>query len=108
MPPEKSTYSVEEECPKRFTTSKAATKAEITAIYHENKGRYGYRRITDELHNRKLSLIPSLNAVQSYDLDRFCGYAAHAKAEIAAIYHENKGSLRILGSDLFKQLTNQE
>lgn len=25
---------------------------EITAIYHENKGRYGYRRITLELHNR--------------------------------------------------------
>ena len=24
-------------------------KAEITAIYHENKGRYGYRRITTEL-----------------------------------------------------------
>ena len=31
-------------------------KAEITAIYHENKGRYGYRRITMELHNRKISL----------------------------------------------------
>ena len=30
----------------------ADTKAEITTIYHENKGRYGYRRITDELHNR--------------------------------------------------------
>ena len=30
-------------------------KAEITAIYHENKGRYGYRRITIELHNRGLS-----------------------------------------------------
>ena len=27
-------------------------KEEITAIYHENKGRYGYRRITLELHNR--------------------------------------------------------
>lgn len=27
-------------------------KEEITAIYHENKGRYGYRRITDELHIR--------------------------------------------------------
>ena len=27
-------------------------KAEITAIYHENKGRYGYRRITAELRNR--------------------------------------------------------
>lgn len=25
---------------------------EITAIYHENKGRYGYRRITEELHDR--------------------------------------------------------
>ena len=33
-----------------------AAKAEITAIYHENKGRYGYRRITTELHNRKYSL----------------------------------------------------
>ena len=31
-------------------------KAEITAIYHENKGRYGYRRITAELRNRNLPL----------------------------------------------------
>jgi transposase InsO family protein len=27
-------------------------KEQITAIYHENKGRYGYRRITNELHIR--------------------------------------------------------
>ena len=27
-------------------------KQQITAIYHENQGRYGYRRITMELHNR--------------------------------------------------------
>lgn len=27
-------------------------KDQITAIYHENQGRYGYRRITLELHNR--------------------------------------------------------
>ena len=27
-------------------------KEEIISIYHENKGRYGYRRITMELHNR--------------------------------------------------------
>ena len=27
-------------------------KAEIVGIYHENKGRYGYRRITTEVHNR--------------------------------------------------------
>ena len=33
-----------------------ATKAEITAIYHENKSRYGYRRMTTELHNRNFPL----------------------------------------------------
>lgn len=27
-------------------------KKQVTEIYEENKGRYGYRRITDELHNR--------------------------------------------------------
>ena len=31
-------------------------KQEITAIYHENKGRYGYRRITAERRKRKFSL----------------------------------------------------
>ena len=31
-------------------------KQEITAIYHENKGRYGYRRITMVLHDRDLPL----------------------------------------------------
>ena len=30
----------------------AKIKEQITAIYHENKGRYGYRRITLELQNR--------------------------------------------------------
>lgn len=30
----------------------AVIKEEICAIYHENQGRYGYRRITMELHNR--------------------------------------------------------
>ena len=33
-----------------------AAKAEITAIYHENKGRYGYCRITTEMHNRNFHL----------------------------------------------------
>ena len=31
-------------------------KAEVTEIYHENKGRYGYRRITTELHNRNIQV----------------------------------------------------
>ena len=33
-----------------------AAKAEIMAIYHENKGRYGYRRITIELGKRNIPL----------------------------------------------------
>ena len=31
-------------------------KAEITAIYHENKGQCGYRHITTELHNYGFSI----------------------------------------------------
>ena len=31
-------------------------KTEIEAIYHENKGRYGYRRITTALYNRGIHL----------------------------------------------------
>lgn len=34
----------------------AQEKAEISAIYHENKGRYGYRRITMVLRSRGFSL----------------------------------------------------
>lgn len=34
----------------------AHAKAEITVIYHENKGRYGYRRITETLRNRGIHL----------------------------------------------------
>lgn len=33
-----------------------SVKEKITAIYHENKGRYGCRRITTELHNRDFPL----------------------------------------------------
>ena len=34
------------------TDKYASVKEKITAIYHENKGRYGYRRITEALHSR--------------------------------------------------------
>ena len=34
------------------TDKYASAKEEIKAIYHENKGRYGYRRITVVLHSR--------------------------------------------------------
>ena len=35
------------DCPDKYE----AAKAEIAAIYHENKGRYGYHRITTELYS---------------------------------------------------------
>ena len=38
------------------TDKRKAAKEEITTIYHENRGRYGYRRITAELRNRNLPL----------------------------------------------------
>ena len=41
---------------KNKTDKYKKAKSEITAIYHENKGRYGYRRITEELHNRGILL----------------------------------------------------
>ena len=34
----------------------AQAKEEIATIYHENKGRYGYRRVTDALRNRGILL----------------------------------------------------
>ena len=51
----KSTYYYHRK--KEESTDKYAhAKVEIQAVFHDNKGRYGYRRITDELRNRGFSL----------------------------------------------------
>ena len=34
----------------------AIIKTKITELFHEHKGRYGYRRITDELHNQDFTI----------------------------------------------------
>ena len=34
----------------------AVIKAKITELFHEHQGRYGYRRITDELHNQDFAI----------------------------------------------------
>lgn len=47
-------------------------KSEITAIYHENKGRYGYRRITAELHKRKIYLNHKTVRKLMKELDLVC------------------------------------
>ena len=44
-------------CKKQKSEDKyALVKVEIQSIFHDNKGRYGYRRITDELRNRGFAL----------------------------------------------------
>jgi transposase InsO family protein len=45
-------YAKQMEKPDKY----ADKRDEIRRIYEENKGRYGYRRITDELHNRGICI----------------------------------------------------
>ena len=60
----------------------AVAKAEITAIFHENKGRYGYRRVTDELRNREIHLnhktvqrlMKELGLVCRVRMKKYCSY----------------------------------
>jgi len=57
-------------------------KAEINKIYHENKGRYGYRRITLELRNRGFTinhktvqrLMKKINLVCSVRIKKYKSY----------------------------------
>ena len=64
-------------------------KAEITTIYHANKGRYGYRRITTELHrsgfciNHKTvqKLMKELNLVCRVRMKKYKSY----KGEVGKI-----------------------
>ena len=49
-----------------------SVKEEITAIYHENKGRYGYRRITAELRNRNLPINHKTVQRLMKDLGQVC------------------------------------
>ena len=64
-------------------------KAEIVAIYHENKGRYGYRRITTEVHNRGFlinhktvqRLMKELGLVCRVRIKKYCSY----KGEVGKI-----------------------
>lgn len=67
----------------------SAIKKQITAIYTENKGRYGYRRITDELHNRGYiinhktvqRLMKELGIVCRVRMKKYCSY----KGEIGKV-----------------------
>ncbi|MBD5150892.1 MAG: IS3 family transposase [Oscillibacter sp.] len=66
-----------------------SAKAGITSIYHENKGRYGYRRITMELHRRSVHLnhktvqclMGELGLVCRVRMKKYCSY----KGEVGKI-----------------------
>jgi len=71
-------------------------KAEITAIYHENKGRYGYRRITMELRNRKISL----NHKTVQRLMKELGLVCRVRMKK---YHSYKGEVGKIAPNLLKR-----
>ncbi len=83
-----------------------SVKEEITAIYHENKGRYGYRRITAELSNRKLPLnhktvqrlMKELGLVCRVRMKKYCSY----KGEVG------KNAPNLLNRDFHADKPNQK
>lgn len=54
--PRSTYYYYEKQFKKPKSDKYAEIKSEIRRIYDENKGRYGYRRITDELKKNMLSI----------------------------------------------------
>ena len=71
-------------------------KAEITAIYHENKGRYGYRRITMELHRRGIRL----NHKTVQRLMKELGLVCHVRMKK---YRSYKGKVGKIAPNLLKR-----
>jgi len=71
-------------------------KAGITAIYHENKGRYGYRRITMELRNRKIPL----NHKTVQRLMKELGLVCRVRMKK---YHSYKGEVGKIAPNLLKR-----
>ena len=81
-------------------------KDEITAIYHENKGRYGYRRITMELHKRSIPL----NHKTVQRLMKEMGIVCRVRMKK---YHSYKGEVgkiapNHLGRDFYAEKPNQK
>ena len=60
----------------------AVIKTEIESIYHEHQGRYGYRRITMELHNRGYQINHKTVQRLMRELDASSGYS-----EVFHLYH---------------------
>ena len=88
------------------TDKHAAAKEEITAIYHENRGRYGYRRITAELRNRNTLL----NHKTVQRLMKELGLVCRVRMKK---YRSNKGEVgkaapNLLNRDFYADKPNQK
>ncbi len=72
-------------------------KVEISTIYHENKGRYGYRRITIELHKRNIRLnhktvqrlMKELGLVCRVRMKKYCSYKGEAGKIVPNLLNRN-------------------
>ena len=81
-------------------------KAEISAIYHENRGRYGYRRITIALHNRGIFL----NHKTVQRLMKQMGLVCRVKAKKYRSYKGEVGKIapNLLNRDFHAENPNQK
>ena len=83
-----------------------AAKAEITTIFHENKGRYGYRRITAELRRRKIFL----NHKTVQRLMKQLGLVCHVRMKKYRSYKGQIGKIapNLLNRDFYAEKPNQK
>ena len=83
-----------------------SVKEEIAAIYHENRGRYGYRRITAELRKRKFSV----NHKTVQRLMKKLGLVCHVRMKKYRSYKGEVGKIapNLLNRDFHAEKPNQK
>ena len=88
------------------TDKYAGAKEEIRAIYHENKGRYGYRRITAALHSRGFTL----NHKTVQRLMKQLGLVCRVRMKKYRSYKEEVGKIapNLLNRDFHADRPNQK
>ena len=84
----------------------ASVKEEITTIYHENRGRYGYRRITAELRKRTFSV----NHKTVQRLMKKLGLVCHVRMKKYRSYKGEVGKIapNLLNRDFHAEKPNQK
>ncbi len=80
----------------KFPDKYKQEKNEIVSIYHDHKGRYGYRRITAEMHNRGYSI----NHKTVLRLMNECGVKCQVRLKK---YRSYKGEVGAVVPDLLKR-----